>query len=198
MRNKVSNIYPLRVLLKKIADSVGQPLSYTRLTKIITAAGAALSKTTCIHYAEYARQACLTVRLDNFVGKLVDKESNPKFYFVDTGLIALFKQDADSDQLENLTAIELLRRYGSDDVVFFYKRDIEVDFYVPSASLAVQACLELGCGTETEILKTRAFEKMAKEFPVERRVIITRSEERVIDSAAGPIEVIPAWKWLLS
>lgn len=198
VRNKVSNIYPLRVLLKKIADSVGQPLSYTRLTKIITAVGAALSKTTCINYAEYARQACLMVRLDNFVGKLVDKESNPKFYFIDTGLIDLLKQDAESDQLENLTAIELLRRYGNDDVVFFYKRDIEVDFYVPSESLAVQACLELGSGGDTEIRETEAFVKMAKEFPVQRRIIITRSEERVIDSAAGPIEVIPAWKWLLT
>lgn len=66
------------------------------------------------------------------------------------------------------------------------------------ASLAVQACLELGCGTDTEILKTQAFVKMAKEFPVQRRIIITRGEERVIDSEVGPIEVIPAWKWLLS
>lgn len=66
------------------------------------------------------------------------------------------------------------------------------------ASLAVQACLELGCGTDTEIRETRAFEKMAKEFPVERRIIITRGEERVIDPEVGPIEVIPAWKWLLS
>ena len=36
VRNKVSNIYPLRVLLKNIADSVGHSLSYTLLTKIIT------------------------------------------------------------------------------------------------------------------------------------------------------------------
>ena len=97
-----------------------------------------------------------------------------------------------------MTAIELLRRYGSDDVVFFHKRDIEVDFYVPSESLAVQACLALGSGGDTESRETQAFVKMAKEFPVQRRVIITRSEERIVHSAAGPVEVIPAWQWVLS
>lgn len=66
------------------------------------------------------------------------------------------------------------------------------------ASLAVQTCLELGCGTDTESRETQAFVKMAKEFSVERHILITRSEERVIESEVGPIEVIPAWKWLLS
>ena len=51
---------------------------------------------------------------------------------------------------------------------------------------------------DTEFRETEAFMKMTKEFPVKRRIIITRCEEHVIDISAGPIEVIPARKRLLS
>lgn len=119
VRNKVENLYALRVLLKKIAESIGQPVSYTRLTRIVIAVGVSLAKNSCISYLNFAQQACLILRLDNIIGKLSDRESNPKFYFVDTGLIELLKQDNLSDQLENLVAIELLRRYGREEAVFF-------------------------------------------------------------------------------
>ena len=125
VRNKVENLYALRVLLKKIAESlvfVQSPRVHRRsvLTQlgVITAVGVSLAKNSCISYLNFAQQACLILRLDNIVGKLSDRESNPKFYFVDTGLIELLKQDNLSDQLENLVAIELLRRYGREEAVF--------------------------------------------------------------------------------
>ncbi len=197
VRNKVENLYALRVLLKKIAESVGQPVSYSRLTRIVTAAGVSLAKNSCINYVEYARQACLILRLENIVGKLSDHESHPKFYFVDTGLIELLKQDNLSDQLENLVAIELLRRYGCGEVVFFYKRDIEVDFYIPEKKTGIQVCVRLGTDPDTIAREIGAFDKMEKEVELERRIIITSDEEKTLRCDGGEITVVPAWKWLL-
>lgn len=39
MRNGITNILPLRVMFKKIADSIGQPLSFTRIANILTSVG---------------------------------------------------------------------------------------------------------------------------------------------------------------
>lgn len=197
VRNKVENLYALRVLLKKIAESVGQPVSYTRLTRIVTAVGVSLAKNSCISYLNFAQQACLILRLDNIVGKLSDRESNPKFYFVDTGLIELLKQDNLSDQLENLVAIELLHRYGREEAVFFYKRDIEVDFYIPEEKIGIQVCVRLGTDPDTIAREIGAFDKMEKEVELKRRIIITSDEEKTLRCDMGDITVIPAWKWLL-
>ena len=144
-----------------------------------------------------AQQACLILRLDNIVGKLSDRESNPKFYFVDTGLIELLKQDNLSDQLENLVAIELLRRYGREEAVFFYKRDIEGDFYIPEEKIGIQVCVRLGTDPDTIAREIGAFDKMEKEVELKRRIIITSDEEKTLRCDMGDITVIPAWKWLL-
>jgi len=38
-------------------------------------------------------------------------------------------------------AINLLRLYGRYDAVFFYNKEIEVDFYIPETCTAIQGCL---------------------------------------------------------
>ena len=172
-------------------------MSYTRLTRIVIAVGVSLAKNSCISYLNFAQQACLILRLDNIIGKLSDRESNPKFYFVDTGLIELLKQDNLSDQLENLVAIELLRRYGREEAVFFYKRDIEVDFYIPEEKIGIQVCVRLGTDPDTIAREIGAFDKMEKEVELKRRIIITSDEEKTLRCDMGDITVIPAWKWLL-
>ena len=197
LRNKVSNIFPLRVLIKKIAESIGQPLSYTRLTNIVTSTGVKIAKNTCINYVQYSFDSCLLLPISNIVGKLQDRESSPKIYFVDNGLIELLNQDPLSDQLENLVALHLLRKYGLNDAVFFYRRDVEVDFYIPETETAIQVSVRLDSAPNTLDREVQAFQKMGKEFAVRRRILITLEEERVIETEFGDIEVVPAWKWLL-
>lgn len=197
LRNKVSNIFPLRVLIKKIAESIGQPLSYTRLTNIVTSTGVKIAKNTCINYVQYSFDSCLLLPISNIVGKLQDRESSPKIYFVDNGLIELLNQDPLSDQLENLVALHLLRKYGLNDAVFFYRPDVEVDFYIPETETAIQVSVRLDSAPNTLDREVQAFQKMGKEFAVRRRILITLEEERVIETEFGDIEVVPAWKWLL-
>lgn len=61
----------------------------------------------------------LIFAIQNYAGKLVDKETSPKYYFMDTGLLGLMLLDCKSAQLENLVAIELVRRYGLENVYYF-------------------------------------------------------------------------------
>ena len=121
VRHTVSNTSALRMLHKQVAESIGQPLSFTRLTKMVQEAGMPIAKNTCISYLQYACESSLVLPISNIVGKLQERESSQKYYFVDNGFIRLLKSDPKADQLENLVALHLLRRHGFNDRVFFYR-----------------------------------------------------------------------------
>lgn len=84
-----------------------------------------------------------------------------------------------------------------EEVVFFYKRDIEVDFYIPQEKIGIQVCVRLGTDPDTIAREIVAFDKMEKEVELKRRIIITSDEEKTLRCDRGDIAVVPAWKWML-
>ena len=113
-------------------------------------------------------------------------------------MIELLNSDPKADQLENLVALHLVRNYGLNDSVFFYRRDVEVDFYLPEREEAIQVSVELDSNPDTLQRELDAFRKMQKEIPLKRRIIVTMEEERTIETEFGPVVVVPVWKWLLA
>ena len=196
MRNKISNDFAIKLILKKIAESVTKPLSFSRLTNILKSTGMAIGKQTVINYVGYMTDSYLLFTLQNYAAKLVDKETSPKYYFMDTGLLGLMLLDSKSAQLENLVAIELIRRYGVENV-FFFENNVEIDFYIPSESLAIQVSLQVLDDIDTKERETRAFAKLNNFIPDSKCILITNSEETNLEYDGIDIEVIPIWKWLL-
>ena len=195
-RNKITNDFAVKLLLKKIAESITKPLSYSRLTNIAKGAGTSLGKQTVINYVGYMSDSYLIFPLANFAAKLIDKETSPKYYFMDTGLVGLMLLDCKSAQLENLVAIELVRRYGVENV-FYFENNVEIDFYVPDEKLAIQVSLKVLDDMDTRERETRAFVKLHNFIPESRSLIITNSEEATLECEGIRIAVLPAWKWLL-
>lgn len=195
-RHGVSNTFALRVLFKKLAESVKQPVSFTRLTNIISSIGVKVGKSTIISYLDYAKEAWLVTPIQNIVGKLVEKETTPKYYFTDNGILNLFLLDAETSLLENLVAITLLRTYGRDDAVFFYNKNVEVDFYIPDSETAIQVCYNLA-DADTFERETKALVSLSKVLPCRQLLVITRDEEQTIERDGRQIAVVPVWKWLL-
>ena len=195
-RNKISNDFAVKLILKKIAESVTKPLSFSRLTNILKSTGVAIGKQTVINYVGYMTDSYLLFTLQNYAAKLVDKETSPKYYFMDTGLLGLMLLDSKSAQLENLVAIELIRRYGVENV-FFFENNVEIDFYIPSESLAIQVSLQVLDDIDTKERETRAFAKLNNFIPGSKCILITNSEETNLEYDGIDIEVIPIWKWLL-
>lgn len=195
-RHTVENTFALKVLFKKIAESVKQPMSYTRLTNIVSSTGVKVSKNTVINYIEYAKDAWLINSVTNIVGKLVEKETNPKYYFTDNGILNLFLLDSKTSLLENLVVITLLRKYGREDAVYFYNSRIEVDFYIPEEELAIQVCYSLD-DFETFDRETKALVKLSSLLSCKKLMIITKDEERIVEVKGKTIEIVPIWKWLL-
>lgn len=196
-RHAVENTFALKVLFKKIAESVKQPISFTRLANIVSSTGIKVSKSTVITYMEYAKDAWLVTAVHNIAGKLVDKETNPKYYFTDNGILNLFLLDPETSLLENMVAVNLLRKYGREDAVYFYNHGVEVDFYIPEEDLAIQVCYSL-TDTETFDREIKALLKLPSAVSCKKLMVITRDEERILEIDRTTVEVVPIWKWLLS
>jgi predicted AAA+ superfamily ATPase len=196
-RYSVDNIFALKLLFKKLAESVKTPISYTRLAHIVSSSGSKIGTNTVIKYLDYAKDAWLVTPVQNIASKLVEKESNPKYYFTDNGILNLFLLDGNTALLENLVAITLIRQYGREDSVFFYSKNGEVDFYVPETKTAIQVCYNLNNADGTFDREVNALLKIDRVLECATLLIISYEEEKVLEINHKKIEIIPIWKWLL-
>ena len=196
-RNKIRNDYAVKILIKKIAESVRSEISYSKLQKALHAVNVSLAKDTISDYVRYAEDAYLLFHLQNYYANLVEKESYPKFYFSDNGILSLFLDRKESVQLENMVAIALTNTYPGD--VYYLKSartGIDIDFYVPSVGLAVQAAYSLaGDAREREVNNLKKLAQNSKEAT--RLIIVTYEEEETIKEDGMTIEVVPLYKFLL-
>lgn len=197
-RHKIENIFALRILFRKLAESVKQPLSFTRATNIVASTGTKIGKNTVINYLGYANEAYLLLTVPNIADNLTERISNPKYYFIDNGIISLLALDIRTTLLENLVAIALFRQYGSKDAVYHYNHGIEVDFYIPETETAIQVSYSLEGATETAEREITGLMKIGEKLSSRRRIIVTYEKEGLIEREGILIEIIPAWKFLLN
>ncbi|WP_270742593.1 ATP-binding protein [Holdemanella biformis] len=191
-RNKITNDFAVRLILKKIAESVTKALSFNRLTNIVKSVGVSIGKQTVINYVGHMLDSYLIFSLQNYASK----KTSPKYYFMDIGLLGLMLLDCKTAQLENLVAVELIRRYGFENV-YFFENNIEVDFYVPSENLAIQVSMQVLEDVDTLERETKAFVKLNQFIPDTKCLLVTNSEETKLNCDGIKIDVVPAWKWLL-
>ena len=189
-RNNIKNDRVLNILIKKMAESVKQPLSFNRLKNIIVATGMPISVPTTIDYADYVADSCLILPMENEVGKLTERETQKKYYFIDNGLLNLFLMSPDTSLLENMVAVELCRRFGKENV-FYLNAEREIDFIVPDERLAIQVSYSVR-EDATYSREVSPLVKYAKAHQDWRCLLITYDEEGVEEG----IPVVPVWKWL--
>lgn len=196
-RNNVRNPDALRVLMKKVAETVCNETSATALHGMLNALGYKISKATLLDYLAMARESYLLFEVTNVVAKFVEREGNPKRYFSDNGLLNLFLIGKEPALLENEVAVAMLDAFGEGlHYLKSPKNGIDVDFYVPEQGLAVQVAYSL-----SDSAKPREVGNLVKLANISdsalRLLIVTKEEERVIEEDGKRIEIKPAWKFLL-
>ena len=194
IRKGIRNERSMTLLIRKLADSVMQPTAVKRLQNILQGDGTKISRVTISAYLSYLKEAFLCFSISNFTDALPQREVMQKHYFYDNGILNLFLISPESKLLENLVAVCLLRKYG--DGLFYYNRNVEVDFYVPSEQLGIQVSYSM-TDPETRSREASALVKLNAFRPLKRLLIITYNEENNIVADGLTIEVIPVWKWML-
>ncbi len=194
-RNGIRNTNGLRLLMKKIAESVKDEVSYTKLHNTLKSIGVSISKDIVIDYIGYARQSFLIFAIRNYFSKFVEQETTPKYYFNDNGLLNLFLNKEEPRLLENLVAINLWNKYK--DSLFYLKgKNFDVDFFVEETGEVIQVAYSVeNISNERETKSIIEVAKSVKE--AKRFIIITYQEEKKLNVDDVKIEVIPLWKWLL-
>lgn len=195
LRNRVKNEAALRLAVRRIAESVGQPISLNRIANLVKAAGVSTSTASIMDYVRFMSESCLVFPVENAAAKFSERETVKKHYFSDNGLLSIFLTGGDGPLLENLCAIEMRRRYG--ERLRFYRKNVEVDFLVPEDGLAVQSSWALS-DEATIRREVAALEKLDAFSPLKRMVIVTRADNGEIRLANGKrVEVVAVDRWLL-
>lgn len=193
-RYKVSNVVTLKLMVKKLAESVNNETSINRIKNLIKSTGVSIGSNTLFDYLNYLESSFLIASITNFHSKFTEKETNKKYYFLDNGILGLFLTDQPTKLLENQIYIELRRR---GDNPFFLKRKTEVDFYIAEKGMLIQVSYSIN-NPETAEREVKGLRAAMKEFGITNSWIITYDETKEIEVQEGIINVIPAWQWLLT
>ena len=195
-RNGIRNTTGLRFLMKKIAETVKDEVSYSKLHNTLKTIGVSISKDVVIDYIGYAQQSFLIFAIRNYFSKFVDKESIPKYYFNDNGLLNLFLNKEEPRLLENLVAINLWNKY-KENVYYLKGQNLDADFFVEETGEVIQVAYSIenissDRETNTLVEAAKTLDK-AKKF-----IIITYEEEKELTIDGVKVEIIPVWKWLIN
>ena len=196
MRKGVRNERSLRLLIRKLADSVMQPTAIKRLQDILQGDGTKITRDTIGSYLDYLHESYLTFGISSFTDSISQRESIKKRYFYDNGILNLFLFLPETKLLENLVAIKLYNKYGDD--LYYYNKNVEVDFCVPNDGLLIQASYRM-IDEATRNREIGALQKLSKFIKPQRRIIVTYDQEEIVQSndLDVQIEVIPAYKFML-
>ena len=200
LHNNVRNESTLRLAVKKIAETIKDELSYTKLHNVLKSIGFTVSKDTLIDYVLYIINSYLIFDIRNYYASFVDKESTPKYYFTDNGILNLFLADKKGILLENLVATHLKRKYNED---LYYikntKSDVDVDFYIPE-KYAIQVTYTLDDVKDktynreiNSLLKLKDSLKHNEEL-----IIISTDKSRIIEEDNTKIKLINIVDFLLN
>ena len=197
VHNEVRNGNGMKLMIKKIAESVKQDLSYTKIQNIITGIGYKISKDIIIDYCGYCKDAFLLFTIENYYASFLDKNSNPKYYFMDNGILNLFLDDKRSSLLENIVALHLYRNH-KESLYYLKGNKADIDLYLSDSNTAIQVTYSINEG-DTYNREVNNLVEFAKNSDKDYKLlIVTYEEEKTINVEGKTIEVVPLKRFLLS
>ena len=190
-----------------LSSNVGRLVSFSKLRGLLNARGIKISVPTLEKYVTIMKDAFLFFDLVIFSYSVKDHLQYPrKIYAMDPGFTNFsgfsFSEDA-GRVMENVVAVELLRRKTLSPVIEFYywkdKQQREVDFVLKRGLKIDQLIQVTYASTEAEIAprEKKALIKASEELKCDALYIITWDYEAVEMFKGKKIAFTSLWKWLL-
>ena len=193
---------PIKELAKYLVSNAANEVTFNKLKSIIQVKSAHTVK----KYADYLSNAYLVFFLDRFSFKLKEQNLAPKkIYCIDNGLVNVigFRTSENRGRaMENLAAIELMRRKSRERSELYYWKDHaqrEVDFLVKKENRVVQLIQVTDASAKTDLREReiKAMLKASQELKCDDLLVLTREFEADEESGDQTIRYRPLWKWLL-
>lgn len=201
---RISNIGVVRYFVKRIMANLTKPTSINAIYKDIKSQGLKVSKDDLYLWANYICDIFMFIRISRYDRSLVkEQKSLDKYYCIDNGLrgAVLIPQSNDNGKgLENIVLLQLNRIKQPSDKITYYQGDKECDF-VHQRNESVILLIQVTWDMTDESTRAREISGILEASQVtgcDNLLIITKEEECMIEIEGKRIQVLPAWKWLLT
>jgi len=201
-RHGVSNIAPLRYLIRHLLAAPATLFSINRFHNDLRSQGVACGKNTLHEYLEHLVDTYLIDTVSIMARSVRRRQVNPrKVYAIDTGLALAFRHDAHIDRgrlLENLVFLHLRRQHM--EIAYFRSDEgYEVDFHVTAqdGSCRLIQVTESLADARTRERELRALVSAMEQCRLDHGIIVTLDDTDRIEHEGRVIDIVPAWRWLL-
>ena len=187
----------LRAFINAMLGSACRSVSPTAVAEWFSSQKISMSPQTGINYLNYAREVFLFFFLYPYSRKPKQRNTRPKLYLPDSGLLGLADADL-SKRLENQVYVELARR--SERISYLDTGTSEVDFVV-EGNKGVKELIQVSYTINdpgTYARETDALLDASLKLKCDKLTILTFDEERTIKAGEHTIKVMPAWRWMLA
>jgi len=202
-RHDISHPKAVADLAHWLVDNTGSLYSINNLTGYLKSLGHKVPKSSVSDYLAWFEDAYVFFTVRIFDASLARSNTNPKkIYCVDHALVTSVSSGIlhnSGHLLENL-AFNALRRITREIFYFRTKGGREVDFIarLKDRSLTlVQVCLSMA-DKKTREREVLALDEAMAELELRKATIVTRGEEERIQVGSGIINVVPAWRFIMT
>jgi len=200
-RYEITQTAILKYFCKRVIGNSSKEFSANKIYNEIKSQGYKISKDTIYEFQDYVESIYLALFLPKYLPSIVKQEfSRKKVYSIDNGLAASINTFFIRDKgaaLENLIFLELTKKGRN---AFYYSSNYECDFLIvknEGVSEAIQVCYDIS-DQDTKSREERGLLDACKEFKLKKGFIITHGEELKYKIDGINIEILPAYKYLLS
>ncbi len=202
-RHGVANITALRWLVRRLLGSPAGLFSVTKFSADLKSQGISVSRETLYDFLSHLEDAFLLQTVPIATDSEKRRQVNPrKVYPADTALIPVFDRSGKPNTgptLETAVFIELQRRRAE---VAYVKtpNGYEVDFlarHQDGSEELIQVCASVD-DPDTLAREVRALQDTAALYPRARQLILTQESRLPFPSVPPPINILPAWQWMLA
>lgn len=201
---RISNIGVVRYFVKRIMANLTKPTSINAIYKDIKSQGLKVSKDDLYLWANYICDIFMFIRISRYDRSLIkEQKSLDKYYCIDNGLrgAVLMPQSNDNGKgLENVVLLQLNRIKQPSDKITYYQGEKECDFVLQRNESVIQL-FQVTWDMTDENTREREVNGILEASQItgcDKLFIITKEEECLIEVEGKQIQVLPAWKWLLS
>lgn len=200
-RYSIRNTVALRALIRHVMSAPASRFSVNKFYNSLKSQGIACTKNNLYAYLDYLADSFLFYQAPIRARSERVRRVNPKkIYVADSGLLGAMSLHMTEDRgvvLENMVYMHL-RRQGLSPEYYVTKNGTEVDFVVAAGSKSkyqlIQVCWDMHDPVARK-REARALLSAMGELGLNKGTIVTWLDEDMSDER---LEIVPAWKWLLS
>lgn len=205
-RYGIEKISALKFMIRSLVRNFGRELSIRKLHNFFLSSNVSLSKSKVYEYFSYLEDVNFVFLIRKYGGGLRETErSIPKAYIADLGFATLHGVSDTGRRLENVVAIELLRKkhyFDPQSEIYYYKTASgkEVDFVIKEGvkvKQLIQVCYDIE-DFNTKDREIKSLLGASEELKCSDLLVITWDYEGEETVDRKKLKYVPLWKWLLT